>query len=229
MLFRSMMAPYVFRDGEHFLQYLDSDLHKEFVREYEKIAGVHVIGSTTGLMRHVTANKPIRKPSDMKGLKIRVPMAPCFVAMPNAVGASPTPIDFGEVYMALKQKIINAQENPIITIYSMKFYEVQKYINLTGHMIVPFYIAVSSNLWDSLSAEDREILLNCGKETSLQIIEGDAKITEEILNKLKEEGNIIIEDVDCQAFADACIPFNTNFSESAWNEDQYRRLQAIGQ
>ena len=84
--------------------------------------------------RQVTSNKKIEKPEDMAGLKIRVPDAPLYMMFPKAVGANPTPIAFAEVYLALQQGVVDAQENPLPTIEAKKFYEVQEYIVLTGHI-----------------------------------------------------------------------------------------------
>ena len=105
----------------------------------------------------MTSNKAINKPEDMKGVKIRVPDAPLYTMFPRAVGANPTPIAFAEVYLALQNGTVDAQENPLPTIDAKKFYEVQKYIVLTGHITDALLSIVSSSTWNKLSDADKAI------------------------------------------------------------------------
>ena len=111
----------------------------------------------------------------MKGLKIRVADTPLMFAMPKATGASPAPVAFSEVYLALQQGVVDAQENPLETIYNMKFYEVQDYISLTAHMMEPAHFVVSKILWDKLSEEEQQMLFRIGKEVSDYILD-DANV-----------------------------------------------------
>ena len=127
-------APFMFRDFDHWKRYATSPLFQQLGDGYQKAGGNKVVAITYYGERHVTSNKPINKPEDMKGLKIRVPDAPLYTMFPRAVGANPTPIAFAEVYLALQNGTVDAQENPLPTIDAKKFYEVQKYIVLTGHI-----------------------------------------------------------------------------------------------
>ena len=122
------------KNYDHWKAYRDSDLFKELSEGYKEATGHTVMAITWYGYRHVTSNFPITKPEDMKGLKIRVPDSPVMVMFPNAVGANPTPMAFSEVYLALQQGVVDAEENPLPTIKFKKFYEVQKDINLTGHI-----------------------------------------------------------------------------------------------
>ncbi len=106
--------------------------------------------------RHTTSNKAINKPEDMKGLKIRVPDAPLYTMFPRAVGANPTPIAFAEVYLALQNGTVDAQENPLPTIDAKKFYEVQKFIALTGHITDALLTIVAGGTWKKMSPEDQK-------------------------------------------------------------------------
>src|SRR5690606_3374482 len=124
--------------------YRDSDLFAELSDGYKEATGHTVAAITWYGYRHVTSKFPITKPDDMKGLKIRVPDSPVMVMFPNAVGANPTPIAFAEVYLALQQGVVDAQENPLPTIQAKKFHEVQPNINLTGHIGNSLIVVVSS-------------------------------------------------------------------------------------
>jgi len=118
--------PFIFRDAEHQLKYANSDVFRELAKGYDEKTGNHITALTYYGARQVTSNAahPVTKPEDMKGLKIRVPDAPAYLAFPKALGANPTPIAFAEVYLALQNNTVDAQENPLPTIEAKKFYEV---------------------------------------------------------------------------------------------------------
>jgi TRAP-type C4-dicarboxylate transport system substrate-binding protein len=117
--------PFIFRDADHVLKYAKSDVFKELSEGYKKATGGNTITALTYYgVRHSTTNKLFKSCDEMKGLKMRVPDAPAYTAMPKACGANPTPIAFAEVYLALQQGTVDAQENPLPTIEaknSMKY------------------------------------------------------------------------------------------------------------
>jgi tripartite ATP-independent transporter DctP family solute receptor len=219
-------APYAIRGWDHIKKYFKSKLHQKFKNEYTKITGIQILGAFSVGARQVTSNRPIRKPADMKGLKIRVPDAPMFLAMPKAVGANPTPVNYAEVYLAIQQGIVDAEENSLVTIYNMKFYEVQKYINLTQHMMEPVYLVVSPHTWKKLSVADRKHLAEVIEKGGDYITEANRQEEQALIKKFKELGNVIVTDVDVKAFRKACEPFNLS-SDRPWKPQQYRELQAI--
>ena len=148
--------PYVFRDANHLLAYTKSDVFKELTKGYTDKTGHQMLALTYYGARHTSSNKPIKTCADMKGLKIRVPDVPAYLAMPRACGANTAPIAFAEVYLALQNGTVEAQENPLTTIEAKKFYEVQKHIALTGHIVDHLNTIVSANLWKKLSDEDKK-------------------------------------------------------------------------
>jgi tripartite ATP-independent transporter DctP family solute receptor len=220
-------APYMLRDYDHWKKYHESDLFKEMAEGYRKAAGGNkIVASIYYGQRHVTSNKPISKPADMVGLKIRVPDAPLYVMFPKSVGANATPIAFAEVYLALQQGTVDAQENPLPTIYAKKFYEVQKYINLTGHVTETLFTIVGGPLWGRLSDQDKKAVEQLFQEAA-------AKSNEEILaqeKKLVDEfaklGKVVNKDVDRAAFRDAAMKLHMG-PDAKWTKEQYDRLQAI--
>jgi len=127
-------APYAVRDYAHFQAYRGSDLHRELITGYDTQTRHHAVALTCYGNRMVTANKSIMTPADMRGLKLRVPQAPTFLMFARGVGANATPIAFAEVYLALQNGTVDAQENPLPTIQAKKFYEVQSDISLTAHI-----------------------------------------------------------------------------------------------
>ena len=115
-------APYVLRDFNHFIAYRDSQLFRDIAKGYEDKTKHKIMALNYYGQRHVTANKAINKPEDMKGMKLRVPPAPLFLMFTKSVGANATPIAFAEVYLALQQGTVDGQENPLPTIMAKKFY-----------------------------------------------------------------------------------------------------------
>ena len=198
--------PFIFRDAEHQLKYAKSDVFKELAKGYDDKSGNHITALTYYGARHVTSSaaRPVAKPEDMKGLKIRVPDAPAYLAFPKALGANPTPIAFAEVYLALQNGTVDAQENPLPTIEAKKFYEVQKNISLTGHIVDSLLTIVSGQLWGKLSADEKkiftEVMQEAAEKTGREIIASEARLVEEF----KKKGNNVIT-VDKNAFREAVL------------------------
>ena len=117
--------PFIFRDGDHLLAYSKSAVFKEMVDGFRAKTGIQILAYTYYGARHTTAQKPFTDCAGMKGMKIRVPDVPAYRATPESCGANPTPIAFAEVYLALQNGTVEAQENPLTTIEAKKFYEVQ--------------------------------------------------------------------------------------------------------
>ena len=114
-----------------------------------------------GFRQITTSNKPINEPNDLKGLKLRVPVSPLFTSMFRALGTAPTAINFVEVYTALQTKVVDGQENPLALIDAAKFYEVQKYRSLTGHMWEGFWMVANRRNFEQLPQDLRETTCAC--------------------------------------------------------------------
>ncbi len=213
--------PFIFRDAEHELKYAKSDVFRELAKGYDDKTGNHITALTYYGARHVTSNRPIAKPEDMKGLKIRVPDAPAYLAFPKALGANPTPIAFAEVYLALQNGTVEAQENPLPTIQAKKFYEVQKNISLTGHIIDSLLTIVSGQLWGKLSDADKkiftEVMQEAAEKASRDIIASEARLVDEF----KKTNNVIV--VDKNAFREAVLK-NTKPTDHGYRQADYDRI-----
>ncbi|MHB1200129.1 MAG: sialic acid TRAP transporter substrate-binding protein SiaP [Polaromonas sp.] len=214
--------PFIFRDAEHQLKYAKSDVFRELAQGYDQKSGNHITAMTYYGARDVTSNRPIRTPEDMKGLKIRVPDAPAYLAFPKALGANPTPIAFAEVYLALQSGTVDAQENPLPTIEAKKFYEVQKYISLTGHIVDSLLTVVSGQLWAKLSPADQKIfsdvMTEAAEKAGRDIIASEARLTEEF----KKKGLTVIT-VDKNAFREAVLK-NTTPAAQGYRQADYDRI-----
>jgi tripartite ATP-independent transporter DctP family solute receptor len=217
--------PFMLKNYAHWKAYRDSDLFKELSDGYKEATGHTVMAITWYGYRHVTSNFPITKPEDMKGLKIRVPDSPVMVMFPNAVGANPTPIAFSEVYLALQQGVVDAQENPLPTIQFKKFYEVQSNINLTGHIGNSLIIVVSSSAMDKIGA-DAATVEAVLKEAAAGCAEEINQAETDLVQWFKDKG-IQVNEVDKAAFQAAVEPILTDASKVPYTIDQYKRMQAL--
>lgn len=214
--------PFIFRDAEHQLKYAKSDVFRELAKGYDEKTGNHITALNYYGARHVTSNRPIAKPEDMKGLKIRVPDAPAYLAFPRSLGANPTPIAFAEVYLALQNGTVEAQENPLPTIEAKKFYEVQKNISLTGHIVDSLLTVVGGPLWNKLSEGDRkiftEVMQEAAEKTGREIIASEVRLAEEF----KKKGNNVIT-VDKNAFREAVLK-STKPTDQGYRQQDYDRI-----
>ncbi|NLG86826.1 MAG: DctP family TRAP transporter solute-binding subunit [Firmicutes bacterium] len=194
--------PYLFRDRDHVYKALDGEIGKE-LGDKLLAQGFRSLGFCELGWRHFTNNvRPASKPEDLKGLKIRVQEAKVWFALVEALGATPTPIPFGELYTALQQRTVDGQENPVGSIRSMKFYEVQKYLTLDGHTYAPGSVLINPKFFDSLSPELQQVVEEAAKEAIAAQREIIAKQEEEDLQYLKDNGMEVIE-ADREAFAEA--------------------------
>ena len=218
-------APYVLRDFDHFMAYRASPLFRDIAKGYEDKTKHKVITLTYYGQRHVTANKAINKPEDMKGMKLRVPPAPLFLMFTKSVGANATPIAFAEVYLALQQGTVDGQENPLPTIMAKKFYEVQSHIILTGHITESLLTIVGSHIWPKLSDADKkvfeEVLTQAADKATKQIREQEQKLADEF----RKLGKTVIEP-DRAAFRAAALPLH-NDGSGGWSQAEYDALQAL--
>ncbi len=220
-------APFILRDFNHWKAYRDSKLFRELAKGYEDKTGHKIIALNYYGQRHLTANRKITKPEDMKGMKLRVPPAPLFLMFTKSVGANATPIAFSEVYLALQNKTVDGQENPLPTILAKKFYEVQSHIMLTGHITESLLTIVGGHVWSKLDDKEKKIfndvLLEAASKVTDQIRASELKLVE----KFREMGKTVVE-VDREAFRKAALPLHNDPNSGAgWTQAQYDALQAL--
>lgn len=152
-------APYLWRDAAHLAKISGSPDFQKMNNDLVARRQMRMLNVTYYGKRHLTTgSKAVKTPADMVGFKLRVPAVDTFRAMAEAWGAKATPISFPELYLALSQGAIDGQENPLPTIQSGKFNEVQKFLVLTEHIITPRMIIINEGFWKGLPAADRSIL-----------------------------------------------------------------------
>ena len=196
--------PFIFRDGDHLIAYSKSDVFKEMVEGYRAKTGIQITAYTYYGARHTTAQKPFTDCAGMKGIKIRVPDVPAYRATPEACGANPTPIAFAEVYLALQNGTVEAQENPLPTIEAKKFFEVQKHIMLTGHIVDGLTTQVAPHVWNKLSDADKKVFTDVALEAAQRATNQIKKREAELVEEFKKKG-LGVHTVNRQSFVDAVL------------------------
>lgn len=220
-----MEAPYLFRDVDHMIKAIKSPVGQEMVDELTAKRGLRSLGVVYYGVRHLTANKPVHTPEDVKGLKLRVPEVPLYLEMAKSWGANPTPMAFAELYLALKQGTVDAEENPIPTINAGKFYEVQKYLILTGHIMVPQLHVISDKVWKSLAAADQKILQEAVDEGIAYSTDMLIKQEQTQAEEFKKKGMQVITP-DVAAFKKASMAVIPKM-EGVWGKGLYEKLAEI--
>lgn len=182
---------------------MDGDLGNHVRTAFGK-AGLHVLPKVldNGYRNITSSAKPIVTPEDLKGFKIRVPGNPLWVTLFKTLGASPTPIDFGELYAALQTRIVDGEENPLALIQSAKLYEVQKYISLTGHIWDGHYIFANAEKWAGLPAEVQKAITDALSQAAEQERQDIRQFNEQVSAEMAKAG-VTINKVDTKPFRDA--------------------------
>lgn len=158
--------PYLIVSRAHMKKAAESPAVQKALFEPLPARGIRVLGVWENGFRHITNNvRPIVRPDDLKGIKLRVPGGVWRVKMFQAYGANPSPMPFGEVYSALQSGVMDAQENPFSQIYSAKFHEVQKFLSLTGHVYTPAFLIVSEDFWKKLPKDVQDTIARIARET----------------------------------------------------------------
>jgi len=221
-------APYMFRDFNHWKAYSTSDLFKELADGYDQKTKNKIVALTYYGARHTTANKAINTPADMRGMKLRVPQAPLYLMYAKAVGANATPIAFAEVYLALQNKTVDGQENPLPTIQAKKFYEVQTHINLTSHIFESLVTVIGPPLWNRLNAAEKETFSAVFREAAGRATDAIRASEQQLPEWFKSQGKTVVTP-NAAAFIEAAKPLHNDASAGAgWTKAQYDRLQALG-
>jgi tripartite ATP-independent transporter DctP family solute receptor len=203
--------PYLVKDRDHMAKIRDEVVMPKMAPVALK-AGYRVLALWENGFRQITNNKkPIVKPEDLQGMKLRVPQGSWRVKMFQAYGATPSPLAFSEVFVALQTGVMDAQENPLAQIYPSRFYEVQKYLSMSGHVYTPSYVLAGRN-WEKLPADVQKTIEEVAKEMQPVALKMGAELDDELLKKLKDAG-MQVNDVDKDAFIKASGKIYEEFSK----------------
>ncbi len=198
----ALTMPYLHKTLEHYIAVLEGPVGAEINEHIAEKTGMRVLGVLNRGPRHVMNSKrPIRTPEDMKGLRIRSPENPLNAGTVSAMGATPVPMTWSEVYTALSQGVADGVENAIDELYAARLHEVQKYLSLTGHIYLGVPIVINEAFYQGLPKDLQEVMKTAAREAVLQRREALKTSETTNLEKMKKSGITVITDPDIEKFA----------------------------
>lgn len=220
-------APYLWRDAAHLAKLSAAPVFSKLNDELAAKRKIRLLGVTYYGKRHLTTGKKaVQTPADVAGLKLRVPPVDVFRSMVEAWGAQATPIAFAELYLALSQGAVDGQENPLPTIQSGKFYEVQKFLVLTEHVITPRLVMINEDFWKGLPAADREIIAaaiaDAAKWQDAELLKQEAGL----VDTLKGQGMTVVTP-DLKLWRDPVLASVPKKYEERWGKGTFDGLAAL--
>jgi len=225
--FSILEAPYIWKDAQHIRRVLNSPLVDDMNAQLVAKRSMRVIGSTYYGRRHVTSGtKAVNTVADMQGFKLRIPEVDTFRAMAEAWCARPTPLNISELYLALSQGAVDGQENPLPTIQSNKFFEVQKYLILTGHIITPRLIVVHEATWKAMSPKDQQVLKSSIEQQGVvqdnEILGQEAKLVDTF-----KSGGMTVITPDLDSFRKPVLASLPAKFEAKWGKGLWEKIAAM--
>jgi tripartite ATP-independent transporter DctP family solute receptor len=191
--FGAISLPFLFNDRQKAYNAVDGPVGKELLDSLES-KGVHGVGYWEGGFRQITnSKKAIAKPEDLQGLKIRVPEIKMYLSLYKRLGATATPMAFGELFSALDQKVVDGQENPLVTIDSAKFQEVQKHVTVWDYSWDALIVGFNKKFWDGLDDEAKKIIEAAVKDAGKVERDLVAKGDKDLIDKLTKDGMTVTQ------------------------------------
>lgn len=210
--------PFLFRDAEHVDKVLDGPIGDQLLADLDKHQLKGLAFWENGFRHFTNSREPVKTPDQGKGLKLRTMENKIHMAAFKAAGISPTPMAWAEVYPALQQKVIDAQENPIAVIYASKINEVQKYLSLTGHVYSPAPVIFSMMKWNRIPKADQEIIAKAAKEVAAYQRKLNRDAEDSKVKEMEAKGMVVVRDVDKSAWQAAMKPAFADFEKQFGKE-----------
>lgn len=226
--FKIFSLNWAFDDNDHLNRFTQTDRFRGMLADLEKknlkLLGWYAFRNP----RHVLSTKPIRRIEDFQGLIIRVPPQPMYQRSWAAVGTSPTQMAYGEVYMALRQGVIQAMENPIESIYGASFHEVAKYIILTSHLLNPNSLVMNAQVFNKLDKQTQEAFLKAAKEAGDYFTSIVGAEEEKIKKEMIEKHGVEFIPMDTAALAAKIIPFaREQEAKGEWSQGLFEYVRSL--
>ncbi|MEX2643739.1 MAG: TRAP transporter substrate-binding protein [Acetobacterales bacterium] len=218
-------APFLFGTRAEVMKVVDGPLGERLKKE-AAAKGIEVLAIGELGFRQISNNvRPIVKPEDLDGVKLRTPGNPFRLKMFQTFGANPTPMSFSEVYVALRQGVIDGQENPLGSIWGAKFHEVQKFVSMSNHVFTPNAVVVSKLHWDSWPADVQKAVQAAADEAAeLSFRLGEQRDTT-LLDRMKEANpELKVNEIDSKAFRAKAAPLYDEVKKNS-GEDVWKMVQ----
>ena len=210
--------PFLFRDYEHARKVLDGPIGQDILARFQSKGLIGLAWGENGF-RHLTNSKrPVSKPEDLRGLKIRTMENPVHITAFKVLGAQAAPMSFTDLYTALKVGTIDGQENPLPTILASGFGPLQKYLSLTGHVYAPAVIMVSPMVYEGLSAADKKAFKEAGIQAAQAMRSFVDNVEKNGVEQLKSEGMEVVTNVDRKSFEEAVAPVYPEYAKKFGKE-----------
>ena len=219
--------PYLFKSGDHYWDYLNSDRAQAFVRPLED-KGIKVLAFIDSGSRNFFSEEPIRSVEDVEGKKIRVMASPVQVKTIEAMGGTGVPVAWGELYNALQTGVVDGAENNHPSVVTMKFYEVSDYYTLDEHARIPDMLLMSKAIYDKLSPEQQQAIEKAGDEAEAYMRGAWTMAEQSAMTELQDRFEEIIE-VDKQPFIDAVSGLVEEEAERLGVSDEVDHILETGQ
>lgn len=223
-------AGYMFKSYDHMNGVLNGEIGDEVFQKVADDQGLLPLGAWYLGSRQISLSedKAVKTPADLKGINLRMPNSDAWLFLGKALGANPTPVSFSELYLSLQTGVVDGQDNPLPTVESAKFYEVQKSITITNHLVDSVWPAINVAKWNSLTDAQKEIVVK-GMEAGRDFCDTTNLQKEaELVAFFKEQG-VNVYDADIDTFAEEVLNvyLNDKISES-WDKDLYEKVVAAG-
>ena len=220
--------PYMIKDFNHMKKAVNTKFGKDLFKKVHDKKGMTVLAQAYNGTRETTSNRPIKTLADMKGMKLRVPGAAANLAYAKYAGAAPTPMAFSEVYLALQTNSVDGQENPLSTIKAQKFYEVQKYLAMTNHILNDQLYLASNMTMEDLPANLQKVVYESAKVAADYHTKLFMDEEKSLKNFFKSKGVTITEPA-LEPFEKAMKPFYDEYTKKNGKvgEDAIKAIQAV--
>lgn len=196
----ALLMPYLFRDYDHVYKTLYGPIGNDLAKQiWDKYNLKVILWYDYGFRNFWNSKRPITKPEDLKGLKMRVQQGAVYADTVNALGASAVPMAWGEVIPAVQQGVMDGADLPVVNIYALKIYEIVKYASITHHNFTPTLIVMNGKIWSSLIPDEQQRLLGIARETS-ERIRGEMEGADKNVRQLLEPKGMIVNEADQAAF-----------------------------
>lgn len=226
-------AGYLFDDDKQMLDFYNSEDGEELFDKVADETGIRPLGAYFKGNRELNyrdIGKEIKTPDDLDGVILRMPDSKSWQELGKALGAKPTPMDYGELYTALESGTLDAQDNPLVSDKSAKFYEVTKYVTLTDHIVDNVWPAINEDLWKEMDSDLQDKMIEAIDYAGDWVSETSAEQEDELVQFMKDQGLTVVE-ADKDAFKKHVQDYYLNNEELTkdWDMDLYKKIQDEGE
>lgn len=224
-----LLMGFLFKDEDHVYKFLESDKEQELKDALVQDAGLRMLTDKgVGAPRVLISKNPVNSPDDLKGINVRVPGIEMYQKTWSGLGANCISVAWGDSYMALNNGTVDALESPLGSIYGMAFYEAAKNITYTNHVYSPYVMVINENSYQKLSEEQQQIITECAEAAADKYVEYDKKSVEENVQAMVDEGVVINENPDIEAFQEKLAPVAEECEkQGTWPEGLYDYVQGL--